>query len=371
MVLPLSACSLWRRLGFVLAAPALLAAATLLKAQTPAGAPQSLHDGFVTPAPDARPMMRWWWFGPAVTKPELKLELETMQKAGIGGVEIQPVYPMDLDNEAKGIHNLKYLSPEFLDDVKYASETGRALGLRIDITLGSGWPYGGPDTPLALSSGRLRVAYTQAGEAAASLKAGESLIAAFAVSGTREKFDAASAVRIDPSGTMPAGKNLILSFIASHTGQQVKRPSFGAEGLVLDHMSRAAIENHLQKVATPLLAAFGDHPPTAAFSDSLEVYNSDWTTTLPEEFLKRRGYDLIPHLPELLAGGTPEAEAVRHDWGVTLSDLVRENYLQPVTDFAKAHGTKFRTQTYGFPPANGRRTCRRLRASAPPRPALL
>lgn len=351
MVLPLTACSLRRRLGFAFVAPVLLAAVPLLKAQTPAGAPQSLHDGFVAPAPDARPMMRWWWFGPAVTKPELKLELETMQKAGIGGVEIQPVYPMELDNEAKGIRNLKYLSPEFLDDVKYANETGRALGLRVDITLGSGWPYGGPDTPLSLASGKLRVAYTPAGEAAPTLKAGESLIAAFAVSGTREKFDAASAVRIDPTAAMPAGKSLILSFIASHTGQEVKRPSFGAEGLVLDHMSRAAIENHLQKVATPLLSAFGDHPPTAAFSDSLEVYNSDWTTTLPEEFLKRRGYDLIPHLPELLAGGTPEAEAVRHDWGVTLSDLVRENYLQPVTDFAKAHGTKFRTQTYGFPPA--------------------
>ena len=31
--------------------------------------------------------MRWWWFGPAVARPELKLELETMQKAGMGGIE--------------------------------------------------------------------------------------------------------------------------------------------------------------------------------------------------------------------------------------------------------------------------------------------
>jgi hypothetical protein len=70
---------------------------------------------------------------------------------------------------------------------------------------------------------------------------------------------------------------------------------------------------------------------------------------LPAEFYRRRGYDLIPHLPELLAGGTPQAEAIRHDWGQTLSDLMRDNYLAPITKFAERHGTLFRSQTYGEP----------------------
>ncbi len=50
-----------------------------------------------------------------------------------------------------------------------------------------------------------------------------------------------------------------------------------------------------------------------------------------------------------MAGGTPEAESLRHDWGQTLSDLIRENYLQPLTSFAETHHTKFRSQTYGEP----------------------
>jgi hypothetical protein len=129
----------------------------------------------------------------------------------------------------------------------------------------------------------------------------------------------------------------------------VKRPAVGAEGYVLDHFSRAAIDKHLTSVAEPLLSSFGDHPPYAVFSDSLEVYGSDWTANLPAEFLRRRGYDLFPHLPELFAGGTAQADAVRHDWGETLSDLVRENYLAPVTRFAEAHHTQFRSQTYGEP----------------------
>jgi len=315
----------------------------------------TLYRQFQSPPDDARPMMRWWWFGPAVTKPELQKELETMHSVGIGGVEIQPVYPLMLDDESKGIKNLAYISPEFLDDVRFANVTARSLGMRVDITLGSGWPYGGPKTTLDLAAGRLRVVavpVTGATLAAPTLTEGEKLIAAFVVTGAEKSFDPTSAQRIDlNTGAIPAGDGTrtALIFIASHTKQMVKRAAFGAEGFVLDHFSRAAIDAHLDGLATPLLNAFDDQPPFAVFSDSLEVYASDWTTNLPAEFLARRGYDLIPHLPELVAGGTPQAEAVRHDWGRTLSDLIRENYLAPVTSFAAKHHTRFRSQTYGEP----------------------
>jgi len=314
-----------------------------------------LRRQFKTPPADARPMMRWWWFGPAVTKQELRRELEIMQGAGIGGVEIQPVYPMMLDDAGKGIENLPYMSPQFLDAVNFANETAGALDLRVDITLGSGWPYGGPKTTLALSAGKLRVMAVPMGAepvALPAMKQGDTSIAAYAVSGTEKSFDSTTAQRIDlKSGLIPAGAGhqTALIFIAGHTRQMVKRPSVGAEGYVLDHFSRASIEEHLTDVATPLLASFGERPPYAVFSDSLEVYGSDWTANLPADFQRLRGYDLIPHLPELVAGGTLQAESVRHDWGETLSDLVRENYLAPVAKFARAHGTRFRSQTYGEP----------------------
>ena len=319
------------------------------------GTAQDLREGFLNPPDDARPIMRWWWFGPAVTKPELKKELETMLSAGIGGVEIQPVYPLMLDDVSKGIKDLQYMSPEFLDDVGYANETAQTLGLRVDITLGSGWPYGGPKTTLALAAGRLKVAAVPATGGVVTpppLADGDRFIAAFIVAGTEKAFDAATAKRIDIRGgsvAAGAGMRTALFFIASHTLQTVKRPAVGAEGYVLDHFSRAAIDEHLTDVATPLVNAFGNKPPYSVFSDSLEVYGSDWTAELPAEFEKRRGYDLIPHLPELLAGGTVKAESVRHDWGETLSDLVRDNYLRPITQFAEAHQSRFRSQTYGEP----------------------
>jgi hypothetical protein len=61
-----------------------------------------MQRGFVDPPTDARIMMRWWWFGPAVTKPEIERELRVMKDAGIGGVEVQPVYPLLPDDPAAG-----------------------------------------------------------------------------------------------------------------------------------------------------------------------------------------------------------------------------------------------------------------------------
>jgi hypothetical protein len=138
-------------------------------------------------------------------------------------------------------------------------------------------------------------------------------------------------------------------YIASRTGQQVKRAALGAEGFVLDHLSRTAIDHHLNTVAEPLLKAFGDQPPYAVFSDSLEVYGTDWTDDFLAEFQRRRGYDLKPHLPAVFSGQGADAGALRHDWALTQTELVNERYLTPVNDWATAHQTRFRSQTYGEP----------------------
>jgi hypothetical protein len=307
-------------------------------------------------------MVRWWWFGPAVVKPELARELDAMHKAGIGGVEIAAEYPLALDDPQKGLVNLRYGSPEYVDMLHFAAEHATALGMRVDLTLGSGWPFGGPAISTELAAGRLKIVaiplvpLPSPASALPKLAPGDSLIAAFVAQGMpthyeaktaqRLKLDAMPATLAAPQGT---GPQVELFFIASHTRQQVKRAANGGEGFVLDHMAKPAIETYLHKTGDALLAGFPTKPPYAIFSDSLEVYGSDWTPTLPAEFQKRRGYDLIAHLPELALGGTPEAAGVRRDWGLTLSELVRDNYLHIVADYAKAHGTRFRSQTYGEP----------------------
>ncbi|MGA2116763.1 MAG: glycosyl hydrolase [Bryobacteraceae bacterium] len=306
-----------------------------------------LHRAFENPPADSRIMMRWWWFGAAVVTPELERELRTMKEAGIGGVEIQPVYPVVLDDPGRGLVNLPYLSDGFLDALRFANDKARELGLRVDLTLCSGWPYGGPHTPIDLASGHLRfvgAGKTDGGEVQLpKLGAGEKLIAAFDRSTPEFR-------QLDPHQL--AGHSSVWFFIASPTRQAVKRAAAGAEGLVLDHYNRAAIENHLRFVGDRLMQAFGDHPPYAIFSDSLEVYGADWTGDFLSEFQKRRGYDLTPHLPALAGDMGAKTLAIRHDWGLTLTELANEHYLTPLREWAAAHHTRFRSQTYGIPPVS-------------------
>src|SRR3984957_4380716 len=317
-----------------------------------------LKQQFRNPPAESRPLVRWWWFGIAVEKGELLRELQQMKADGIGGAELAFVYPQVIDDAAKGLRNYPFLSPDMLDCVHYAQQEGRKLGLRVDVTIGSGWPYGGPATTLAEAASRLRIAEVPIPANSSTitpppLAQGESLVSASLVDArSGSVWDAASAQPLPGPSTAiaPVGTaRVALFFIASHTGQVVKRAAEGAEGWVLDPFSHQAVETHLNSVGAPLVQAFGDTPPYAVFSDSLEAYGADWTPNLPAEFKSRRGYDLLPHLPELVAGGTPSAETVRHDWGKTLTELVDENYVTQITAWAMAHQTRFRSQTYGDP----------------------
>src|SRR6266850_53525 len=115
-----------------------------------------LQRSFERPPDDARIMMRWWWFGPAVTKPELEREMRIMKEGGIGGFEVQPVYPLTLDDSQKDIRNFPFLSDEYLEALRFVSAKARELGMRMDLTLGSGWPFGGPQVSVDRASGMLR-----------------------------------------------------------------------------------------------------------------------------------------------------------------------------------------------------------------------
>jgi hypothetical protein len=322
-----------------------------------------LQRGFERPPDDARIMMRWWWFGPSVTKPELEREMRMMKEGGIGGFEVQPVYPLMLDDPEKGIRNFHFLSDEHIDALKFVSAKARELGLRLDLTIGSGWPYGGPQVSINDAAGMLRSerAKIEAGSrrvSAPPLSAGEKLIAVFLVQTRGPSIDAESIREItdikEGVVQLPAGLTAsqeVLFFISSHGGMQVKRPAIGSEGFVLDHLSRTATDNYLAKVGDRLMQAFGSQPPYAIFCDSLEVYNQDWTDDFLAEFKKRRGYDLKPYLPALIADIGPKTTSIRRDWGKTLTELLDERFLVPLRDWSKRNRTLLRMQDYGIPAA--------------------
>lgn len=306
-----------------------------------------LTEGFVNPPGDARPLVRWWWFGPKVEPAEIDREIAAMKAGGFGGFELQTVYPLSVEG------NVPYLSASYLAAVRRAGETAAKAGLRMDVTLGSGWPFGGPHIPPALASTQIRLRKQDLPAGAQTvalppLKTAERIVAVFVganAASARLVAATGNAVTVSPSHR----DRTVFIVVQCPTGQHVKRAAVGAEGYVLDHLNADAVRRHLETVGAPLLAALQDHPPYAVFSDSLEAFGADWTDDLLAEFSRRRGYDLAPHLLALFVDG-PESAALRRDWGLTLSELTDERYLRIVDAWAAQRGTRFRSQNYGTPP---------------------
>src|SRR5512138_3871878 len=60
---------------------------------------------------ETKPWARWWWMGSAVDSANLTYNMELYQKAGIGGLEITPIYGV------KGFENkfIDFLSPHWME----------------------------------------------------------------------------------------------------------------------------------------------------------------------------------------------------------------------------------------------------------------
>ncbi|NIK59317.1 glycosyl hydrolase [Kribbella shirazensis] len=306
---------------------------------------------FRNPPPEGRPMMRWWWFGPSIERDEIDRELDAMAAAGLGGAEVAFVYPM-------GPVTAPFGSAEFLDLVGHAARKARALGLRFDVTLGSGWSYGGPHIGPALAARQLHWDRREIGATAYDVPIvaawpGDEFVAAYVGDGSAGAPSSYVEVPVsDGTIHVPAGGQPREVLIATSrvTGQNVKRAAVGAEGLTLDHYSAAAAAEHIQCVAEPLVKAATPELLGSVFCDSLEVYGGDWTPGMFEEFMQCRGYDLRPRLYELLVD-TDGSRQLRIDFGRTLSELYEDNFLKVFRGWAAGHGVPFRIQSYGEPPA--------------------
>ncbi len=313
---------------------------------------ESLRAIFAEEPTTTRPMMRWWWFGPEVDDAEIARELEAMKAGGIGGVEVSHVYP--LADVTSG-----FLSPRHVRSLRAAAEKARNLALRFDLTLGSGWSFGGPHITSDLAARGLEWIRRELtpGPAAIPTMApypGDVLVAAFLGRGSiQESPRSYEPLRIvDGAVQVPEGRGprTVLLAYSRLTGQNVKRAAHGAEGPVLDHYSEAAVEAHLRAVGDVLLDGVPAELLGSVFCDSLEVYDSDWTHDLPAEFERRRGYDVVPRLWQLQVD-TVGSTALRADFFATLTELYEERFTAVIQRWAARRGVRFRIQGYGEPPA--------------------
>lgn len=87
-----------------------------------------------------RPWTRWWWEGNAVNKTDITWNLEQYKQAGLGGVELTPIYGVYGYEE----QFINFLSPAWMDMFDHTLKESKRMGLGVDLANGTGWPFGGP-----------------------------------------------------------------------------------------------------------------------------------------------------------------------------------------------------------------------------------
>jgi hypothetical protein len=351
----------------------------------------AIYHGFQNPPVDSRVFVRWWWNGNRLTKKEILRELDLMKAAGIGGVEINPIaFPHNTDSV--GYKALTIFEDDWLDMLQTALQGAKERGMICDMIVGSGWPFGGEFLRKEDQSQMVTIETIE-------LKGGENY--KFKINELLDKVDPdvhsknktvykdLLMVRLLPklSTDFMEGKDLIPNISNEQLSVEVPKGSFvlyyvvkltgymavingasGAGGPVLNHYSKEATEEYLNKVSRHISSKIdnmGDYI-RAMFCDSMELEGANWNDDLPAEFEKRRGYSLIPYLPFVLKKvghmGNPLEEEygtkfsnevielikrVNLDFYHTRIELFKERFIDTFNDWCHRNNVKSRMQAYG------------------------
>ncbi|MFC3198885.1 glycosyl hydrolase [Parapedobacter deserti] len=315
----------------------------------------SQHDPWPAVDRETKPWARWWWMGNAVSEPTISRLMADYAGAGFGGLEIAPIYG------AKGYEAqyLPYLSPEWMAMLRYTARQGDSLGLSIDLTTGTGWPFGGPQVGLSEAATRALfrkfelVGGTPFGSKIVPDDPKQRSASLLSLTAYDEQGNPVMITdHVTADGTLmwqPAkGKWELYAVFEGKTFQRVKRAAPGGEGYTLNHFSRDALDGYLSRFDS----AFHREPQgiRAFYNDSYEVYGADWSADFFAEFEKRRGYDLQLHVRKLFSDDTAaNAGRVKSDYRETMAELLLENFTRPWTQWAHRYGSVTRNQAHGSP----------------------
>ena len=346
---------------------------------------------FADPPADCRPFVRWWWNGDRVEEGELKRELHLLKEAGIGGVEINPIaFPYGADTA--GTRELMLASDEWTDLFKKTCEEASRLDLQCDLLLGSGWPFGAEYLPMEeRASVMLTNAIpleggtrfeTTADALCEAVDPGVTvpnpdrvftlekvLLTPDPVSDISQALDI-TALMADGRLILdvPDGPHFLYALVRCDSFASVINGAPGAAGSILNHLDAKAVRKYLDHQADAIEGHIGPlrNYLRSFFVDSMELEGCNWVADMPEEFLSRRGYDLMPWLPFTMfkvgrlgeainynygAGKSPEfaeqVNRVRFDFELTKAELLHERYTGTFLAWCRQKGVKSRAQAYG------------------------
>lgn len=321
------------------------------------------------PNDKARPYTRWWWYGAAVEEEEIRRELLHMKEAGLGGVELQVLYPLEPDDAQRGIKNHPYASPQFFAMVQCAVDECEALGLEFDMTLGSSWPYGGPFIPQDMAP-EILIPYQW--DIEGPVKFSQDFTGLWAGTVVNASIVRMRGAQMEPETlrdvtgeleetwiyswpygyrfrdlNVPEGVWKLTIMVAAKYRQQVGAPARDMAGNVIDHCRSDVTAFFLKNAGDPLVERLGTGRVRSFFCDSIELEGNNWTANFLTEFRSRRGYDIQPYLPALWGSMGAITPHVRFDYHRTMSELTIANFFVPLTQWSHRQGSMARIQAHG------------------------
>ncbi|WP_257669258.1 glycosyl hydrolase [Parapedobacter tibetensis] len=346
---------------------------------------------FIDPPTDSRPFARWWWNGNRITKNELARELDVLKKAGIGGVEINPIALPEGVSDDKS-KPLVWLSKEWNEMVRYAAEEAKARDMVVDLLVGTGWPFGGEFLTedqvieraivhrLPCKGGdrvneSLKGLYDQA--IAASPRPQKEAVDHYEmlfirlvpvnIESITDQIDLTDQFKTAGDTltyTIPEGRYELIYGILQKGYRKVVHGAPGGAGNVMDHYRADVTQAYLdrlnrisQDTGVPLSSLI-----RALFCDSIELGGANWTQELPNLFFAEYGYRVEPWLPFIfydLYSGYTESEyniaftddlaRIRYDYNRLLVNTFLKNFVQVFQQYCSDNEVLCRYQAYGFP----------------------
>ncbi|MBN2291048.1 MAG: discoidin domain-containing protein, partial [Pirellulales bacterium] len=153
---------------------------------------------------------------------------------------------------------------------------------------------------------------------------------------------------------VPDGRWTVLRIGYTPTGEKNGPASIEGTGLEPDALSPKGIDVAFDNFLAKLLSDAGPHRGETlryCHLDSWETGEQNWTARFPEEFRRRRGYDLTSLLP-VMAGGRVVGNldiSERFLWDVrrTIADMLADYYYGRMREVCHQHGVLFQTEAAG------------------------
>lgn len=104
-------------------------------------------------------------------------------------------------------------------------------------------------------------------------------------------------------------------------------------------VTHGAYEKHLgSDLGKYFTATFTDEPSLMSlFFNQMPYRVIPWSPNLPIEFKKRRGYDIEPLIPALVADAVEKGRKARYDFWLTVGELTAENFFGQIQQWGRKH----------------------------------